>query len=184
MNAALGSRRTGLKATLATARFNDLIAGRTGGTAPGLGGRGTVQERVSVPGYQKDVMGWYEDWLQEAKNKVATGPSMVGQVLTNRNWKGDPIINPESSAPEWLKQYFQYVTESLGPITLRQLAKGQKTGSNIGAVEGMMGLRPAPAYLQDPEGMAKFKKYQHTRDWQKKQRYEKRQQNQYGGPTE
>jgi len=65
-----------------------LMAGRTGGTAPGASipslqwppkrsVQAEVPERVMVPGYQKDVFGWYEDAVQEALNKVASGPRMA-----------------------------------------------------------------------------------------------------------
>jgi hypothetical protein len=163
---------------------DDLLGGQTGGSAPGFGSRGTVPERVMMPGYMKDVLGWHEDWWREAKNKIATGPSMVGQALSGENWRGDPIARPDADVPQWLADYFKWVTESMGPISLRQLAKGQKTGSNISNIESIMGLRPAPAYVQDPEGYTRGTKAIQTRKWKAKEKYERRQEGQYGGPQE
>jgi hypothetical protein len=172
----------------------DLVGGQTGGEALGASvppargfGRSTqatVPERVSIPGYQKDVMGWYEDYEREAKNKIATLPRMLGEVLTNSNWRGDPIVNPEEAAPQWLKSYFNYAMETLGPISLRQASKGSKLGSNITRPEQLMGLRPAPSYVQDPEGYARQQKNIHLSKGRKKDRFEKKQRAQYGGTDE
>lgn len=160
--------------------IRDLLAGRTGGTAPGVGGRGEVEERAMLPGYQKDVYGWYHNWLQEARNKLATGPRAVTEILSNKNWRDDPIINPDDGAPAWLKQYWQYVLETFGPITVRTMTKGTKEGSEIGPVQQGMGLRPASSWLQDPAGEESMKNYFRKKDWQKKEKYERRQNQQYG----
>lgn len=156
--------------------------GLSGGTQPGVGGRGTVPERTMMPGYMKDVFGWYYHPVQELKNKVATGPRMVVESLTNKDWKDQPIRNPNAPYPEQVREYFKYVYQSLGPISVKQLLKGNKEGSNISTGETLLGLRPTPSFLQDPEGYDKMKKGISERDWQKKERYDKRQQRQYGGP--
>jgi hypothetical protein len=156
--------------------------GLTGGTAPGVGGRGEVKERAMMPGYMKDVFGWYHHPVQEAKNKMATLPRMVGETLTNKDWRDKPIRDENAPTPEQLRQYFEYVYRSLGPISLRQMAKGQKTGSNITTGEALLGLRPAPAQLQDPEGYERMKKGIAQRDWKSKERADKKQERQYGGP--
>jgi hypothetical protein len=162
----------------------DLVAGRTGGTVPGFGGRGAVDERAMMPGYQKDVLGWYNDWRQEAINKSATGPRMVYEGLMNQDWKGQPIARPDADVPQWLTDYFNWVAQSIGPISIRQLEQGQKTGSNIGNIESATGIRPAPAYLQDPEGYAKGMHAIRERQWKSKETYDKKQQRQYNGTQE
>lgn len=156
--------------------------GLSGGTQPGVGGRGTVPERTMMPGYMKDVFGWYHHPVQELTNKVATGPRMVKESLTNKDWKDQPIRNPSAPYPEQVREYFKYVYQSLGPISVKQLLKGNKEGSNISTGETLLGLRPTPQFLQDPEGYDKMKHGIDQRDWQKKERYDKRQEKQYGGP--
>ena len=163
---------------------DDLVVGRTGGTAPGFGGRGTVPERAMMPGYQKDVLGWYHDWRQEATNKIATGPRMVYEGAMNQDWKGQPIANPNDPFLQQLGEYFNWVTQSLGPISIRQTIQGEKTGSKITLPEQLSGVRPAPAYLQDPEGYAKGMKAITERKWKAKETYDKKQQRQYGGANE
>jgi hypothetical protein len=139
---------------------------------------------VTVPGYQKDVMGWYEDWAQEARNKVAKLPSMIAELATNRDWKGDPIFNPEDSAPEWLKQFATYTAQSLTPISVQGPMKGRKEGSNITRPEQLVGLRPAPPYVADPEGYARQQRNLAVQRQRKKERYERKQERQYGGTSE
>lgn len=163
---------------------DDLVAGRTGGTVPGFGARtnrqirlanraplpegqrqkalprlpndddvATVDERVSMPGYQKDVIGWYLDWRQEAANKLATGPRTgVVDPLRDADWKGDPVFH---EGTPWLQDYFSHVLQAMGPISIKSILQGRKKGSEIGPMQSLMGLRSAPAAIQDPEGYQK-----------------------------
>jgi hypothetical protein len=163
----------------------DLLAGRTGGEAPGFGGRGTVPERVMLPGYQKDVLGWYEDAVQEAQNKIARGPMMAWQLgVTGKDWRGDPIANMDAPLPERLSQYFAYVADSLTPISLKTALQERKEGSRIGPMGRLVGERPAPAYLQDPEGYERGMGALRRRAWKGRERHERKQQMQYGGTQE
>ena len=156
---------------------DDLVAGRTGGTAPGFGGRGEVPERVSLPGYQKDVFGWYHDWRQEAANKVATGPrALVMDPLRNSDWRGDPIFHEGNSA---IQDYFNHVAASVGPISIKQAIEGKKEGSNMGWVQRAMGARPAPAAMQDPEGTARGLKALHDQRERREKNYQRKQQRLY-----
>jgi hypothetical protein len=163
--------------------LNDVMrGGLTGGTAPSVGGRGQVKERAMMPGYMKDVFGWWHDPAQEAVNKVATLPRMVKESIFNKDWKDQPIRDKNAPTMDQLRQYFAYVYQSLGPISVKQILKGQKTGSNIGAGETLLGVHPVPSYLQDPEGYDRMMKGIRQRDWQKKERGEKKQERQYKGP--
>lgn len=174
-----------LKSGKAPESVDDLVAGRTGGEAPGFGGRGTVDERASLPGYQKDVLGWYNDWRKERDAKWATLPRMLYEgIWSGKDWKGQDIANPNGDVPQWLSDYFNWVTSSLGPISLRQLGQGEKIGSNITTPEQLMGIRPAPGYIQDPEGTERGMKRIGQKQWKTKQRTERRRQSQYGGPQE
>lgn len=175
MNAVYQKLKTGKNPESVT----DLIGGQTGGITP----EGTP-ERVSIPGYQKDVMGWYEDWWQEAMNKRSTLLRVAGELPGNKNWRGDPIFNPEASAPEWLKQFFQYAGENLGPFAIKQMIQGGKEGSNITRPEQLMGLRPAPGYVQSPERREAVMKKVHRGQRKRKERFERRQKAQYGGTEE
>jgi hypothetical protein len=51
------------------------------------------------------------------------------------------------------------------PISLGQLAKGDKVGSNISLPEKAAAVRPAPAYMQSPERVERLQKLRDKRDW-------------------
>lgn len=154
--------------------------GLTGGTAPGVGGKTTVLERAMMPGYMKDVFGWWHDPVAEGTNKIATMPRIVKESITNKDWKDQPIRNVNDPTVDQVRQYLEYVYRSLGPITIKQLAKGQKVGSNISTGESLLGVRPAPSPLQDPQGLEGAMFGIHQRDWKRKENYDERQAVQYG----
>ena len=58
-----------LKTGEAPEDVRDLYAPKTGGTIPGLGGKGEVKEHVLMPGFHKDVYGWLAHPLREAYAK-------------------------------------------------------------------------------------------------------------------
>jgi hypothetical protein len=180
MNAAYQYLMTGK----APESVEDLLAGRTGGTSPGFGGRGEVEERVMLPGYQKDVLGWYHDWRQETINKMARAPALAFELAGNKDWRGDPIANLQAPEDQRLSQYFQHVMDSVTPISVKTLLQGSKEGSRIGPTGRFMGERPAPSYLQDPEGHARGMSAIQRRAWKGKERHDRRTKQQYGGPNE
>ncbi len=154
--------------------------GLTGGMVPSVGKNREALERVMLPGYMKDVFGWWHDPVGEATNKVATLPRMVKETLTNRNWRDQPIRDVNAPTLDQVRQYLEYVYKTLGPISVKQLMKGQKTGSNITAGEGAMGLRPAPSFLQDPQGLDETMYYVNQRKWKQKENADEKEAVQYG----
>jgi hypothetical protein len=166
--------------------MQDLIAPRTGGvTASG------APERAGIIGYMKDVYGWYEDPLQEAKNKIATAPRLVGETLSGQDWKGQPIAPmPDKDAgwqqnvPPWLAAHFKHIVEALGPISVKDLMKGREPGSNIPGWERALGTRPAGMALTEPERLEAIKEKKSLSEHRKKERSEAKEKARYGGPVE
>jgi Large polyvalent protein associated domain 23 len=150
---------------------------QTGGMVPGFGGRGEVPERAALPGYMKDVYGWYHDPVGEAGAKVATLPTMIYQGIRNQDWQDKLIANPNDPLYQRMLDYFKWVGESLGPISGHTLSRGEKTGSNISIPEALLGIRPAPSYVQDPEGyergMGKITRQRIKREQKSKRRQER-----------
>lgn len=157
--------------------IQDLMAPRTGGADASTG----EPERLIMPGYMKDVFGFYQHPVEEITNKAATAPRMGKELLTNRDWRDDPIFNANDTAPNWLKQFWDYAVQNIGPLSLRSLKQGQKEGSNISRAEGVLGVRPAPRYLTDPEGYEQMMRSIHGRKWQQKLRHDRKTQQLYGG---
>lgn len=160
---------------------DDLIAPRTGGEDPKSG----LPERIIMPGYMKDVLGWSEDPVQTAAHKASAFLSTGVSALTGRDWKGDPIAPPdedpnapyEQTVPAWLKAYFGLAAENFSPITMRDFMQGSKIGTNLTAPERVLGMQPAGRRFTDPEGYEHSKRRRERLDWRKKQKYDIRQQN-------
>lgn len=164
--------------------MQDLIAPRTGGTTAS-----GAPERAGIVGYMKDVYGWYEDPLQEAKNKIATGPRLVGETLSGQDWKGQPIApTPDKDAgwqqnvPPWLAAHFKHVVDALGPISVKDIMKGREPGSNIPGWERALGTRPAGLGLTEPDRLEAIKEKKSLTEHRKKERADAREKARYGGP--
>lgn len=160
----------------------DLMAPRTGGIDATTG----EPERIVPPGYMKDVFGWTDHPREEAMNKMATGARLAKEMLfTGRDWRGDPIAPPgdedsvPGNVPSWLKAYFSHVIESMGPISVKQAAKGPRIGSNLNAVERLMGLQPAGMQKTAPEGFEVMMKRKQFREWQRKQMHDEMEKSRY-----
>jgi hypothetical protein len=161
----------------------DLIAPRTGGMVPGLGGGGQVPERIALPGYQKDILGWMHDWRQEASNKRATGIAKAGEMVSGEDWRGD-WISTAKTVPDWLADYFSFAVSSYVPISVKSLVQGQPRGSRLGAIETVMGIRDAPTYLQDPKAYKQMLKGKRAKAEMLQRLHEIMQQRRYGGSQE
>jgi hypothetical protein len=166
----------GLKTGQAPQDMQDLIAPRTGGADAATG----LPERLAPIGYMKDVFGWYADPVQEAKNKIATGPRLAGEMITGKDWKGDPIANPEATTPEWLKAYAKHAVETFTPISVKNQYE-RKKGSEIGRAEAFMGMRPAGRQYVDPEGYEAGKQKRAKREWTRKTKSDVRRESYYEG---
>jgi len=161
----------------------DLMAPRTGGTDATTG----EPERIVPPGYMKDVFGWTSNPRQEAINKLSTAPRLAGEMLfTGKDWRGDPIAPPReddtsmpANVPNWLKAYFTHVTEAMGPISVKNFAKGPKEGSNLTGLERILGLQPAGMEKTAPEGFEVMMRRKEFKAWRLKQMHDENEKNKY-----
>lgn len=127
----------------------DLYAYQTGGTNPD-----GSSERAMIPGYMKDVVGYLHSPYSEAGGKIATVPKAIAELLSNKDYRGDPIRQAGGGIPEWFQNYADFIIKQYTPISL----KGSKApGSNIGGAERVGGIRPAPYYVQNPDREKRFK---------------------------
>jgi hypothetical protein len=165
-----------LKTGQAPADIHDLISPRTGGVDPATG----LPERVAPIGYFKDVMSWQEDPLRTAASKIATGPRIAGELATGHDWRGDPIRSPDSAwgGKEWASEYGRHIGEAFLPISVRNEWQ-RKHGSAISTPERIMGVSPGGRGYVDPEGIARMKERTAKREWDRKVRYQRRQESYY-----
>jgi hypothetical protein len=108
---------------------------------------------------------------------------MLWETLANKDYAGHTIADMNDPLYKRMLEYMGHAAQSLGPISIKNMWKGNPTGSNISRGEGMMGIRPAPGYIQDPEGTERGMKAINRRNEKTRVRAEKRQERKYGGPT-
>jgi hypothetical protein len=128
---------------------------RTGGTAA----RTNEPERAVMPGYLKDIHGWWHGLMghegmaanasQQLYNKLAMVPRATWDTMANKDWAGQQIYNPNDPLHEKMREYLNYVQRNMSPIIEQQVAGGQK-GTGISKGEAAFGIRHAPADIQTP----------------------------------
>jgi hypothetical protein len=129
---------------------------RTGGTAA----RSNEPERAVMPGYLKDIHGWWHGLMghegltanasQQLYNKLAMVPRATWDTMANKDWAGQQIYNPNDPLHEKMREYLGYVQRNMAPIIEQQVAGGQK-GTGISKGEAAFGIRHAPADIQTPD---------------------------------
>ncbi len=117
----------------------DFLAYRTGGTA-----KDGSPERAMLPSYMKDILSFiFEGPGKLVTNKVQPALREAYELANNKDYRGYPITSKLPGE----KGVGSYLLEQNTPISLQKASKG--TGLN--PVERMMGVKPAPGYIQNPE---------------------------------
>lgn len=66
--------------------------------------RGNVAERISIPGYQKDVASWWRDPIETAHHKVAPAIPILERAITGKDYFGNLQYDPEAPLPiQWVQ---------------------------------------------------------------------------------
>lgn len=154
--------------------WRDLYAPKTGGTVPGVGGRGQVPEHVLMPGYQKDVLGWLSHPGQEAYNKMGGLPTTIIEQATGKDWRGQSIVKPNATPVEAFGQRMAHFFGKLSPISAKNMMKDTEPTSNISRLETGLGFRAPGAYIQDPEGLKRFLDNKAQREYKQQQKRERK----------
>jgi hypothetical protein len=157
--------------------LGNAFTGQTGGKVP----HGSEAERAILPGYQKDILGVWNNVINpkgtgkpitEIYNKLAPLLQLGAETVTNQNWAGHPIWNPQDPYSKQLQDYFHHVGQSLMPISADQ-ATNVRQGSNISVPERVMGVRPAPTWIEKPAATQKAKAARDTKAWNEGQKFNK-----------
>ena len=131
--------------------LHDVVAPRTGGVIPADRYNPERPERARIPGQIKDLYGWYTDPFQEGENKLSPTLQTGRELVTRKDWRGDPIDDPGAGVPGWLKATGKTIIEGFTPIVGGQLGSA-KVGSSIGPVQRFVGISPATSFMQDAAG--------------------------------
>ena len=163
--------------------IRDLVTPKTGGTVTSL--RQQVPERILVPGYHKDFLGYFVNPagpLHELEAKMAAPWTTIKEQLTGKDWRDKPYVPPRATTLEWLQAHAQAALSHMLPIGPKQLAEGAKPGSVLTIPEQMIGVRTPGAYMLNPKGLEKYLTSQAQKDWAAKEKQENRRRQEQGLP--
>ena len=146
----------------------DAVAYRSGGTTP----RGD-EERGTLPGEQKDYLGYLNDPVTEFINKLNPVLKAGTEAITNKNWRGDPVADPGKNIIEQLPARAAHVGGAFTPgaITLQNVMT-KDPDSKISTPERVAGARPAPQRFTAPERNQAIEDYVAKKRMAAKQRHE------------
>ncbi len=103
-------------------------------------------ERVAMPTYAKDVFSFAHNPVSTVKNKLSPVLSIGAQTLSNKDYFGNMVRNPNDSAGTQLKQVGGYVGKNVLPFSITN--SGQRVDKSVGTkAQSFFGLTPAPAYI-------------------------------------
>ncbi len=102
-------------------------------------------ERVQIPGYMKDVIGFSRHPLQSVGHSLHPLGTYLVDMLQNRDYWGDQIRNEHDPLVEQLKQVADYTATQFTPIGIRNVQEQQRRLQTGGgrALLPFIGVTPA-----------------------------------------
>jgi hypothetical protein len=164
--------------------WRDLATPKTGGTVKSVGQQ--VPERILVPGYHKDFLGYFVNPsgpLHELQAKLAAPWTALMEQFTGKDWRDKPYVPPRATTLEWLAAHGKALASHMLPIGPKQLAEGTKPGSALTLLEQTLGVRTPGAYMLNPKGLEGYLTKQQQRDWTAKEKQENRARRERGEPS-
>jgi hypothetical protein len=161
--------------------WRDLVTPKTGGTVKSVGRQ--VPERILVPGYHKDFLGYFvnpKGTLGELEAKLAAPWTALIEQFTGKDWRDKDYVPPRATTLEWLKAHGGQLGSHMLPIGPKQLAEGAKKGSALTLPEQMLGVRTPGAYMLNPKGLENYLTNQRQRDWVTQEKQTNRQRTEQG----
>ncbi len=102
-----------------------------------------VRERLSLPGYMKDVIAVSRHPVETAINKMAPLPSEIGNLARNRDYYGGIIYYPETDTR--VGAYLDFLLNTNQPFSLRAYEKMHADGVDpTFQALSFWGIQPAP----------------------------------------
>lgn len=161
MNSAMTWAKTGVPPT--DQEIKDFIAYRTGGMRRQFSKM--IPERGVLPGHGKEIVNLYplpgkgplSGAQEEIKNKVASLPKNIGQVIENEDWKDKPIYDPKSK--DWTKStpvvaQASHLLGGFEPFALQGITTSEPN-SNLSIMEKALGVKAAGTRITDRTDLQK-----------------------------
>jgi len=150
----------------------DLIMPRTGGkNADGS------DERLSVFGNVKDLVGYYHDWKGELAAKVR-GPWRAGyQYFANHDWRGRVVQDPLDPWQKQMRDAVGNILKNTGePISIQQWGTATPE-SHLSNTARAMGFTPAGQWAANPERARAFERRNEMKEHRLRLRSDRRDEN-------
>ncbi len=113
------------------------------------------EERMALPGYLKDLVGWYMEPKQSLLNKLSPVVRLAAETAANRNFYNERIADPSDTWAEFfeklpanVKAELKHLGAFLVPMSISGLARERERGAGPGMQVGQfVGVRTAPSYV-------------------------------------
>src|SRR5215470_12001835 len=102
-------------------------------------------------GLAKDIYHYYEELGRTALNKAYPALNKMGEILSNRDFYGTKIWNPDGTPTEKAKEILGHLVAQFEPFSVRGLREEQKRQSGTPPWFPFVGLTPAPKALYKTE---------------------------------
>lgn len=170
-----------LKTGQAPASIEDMAFPKTGGEQKAGGEQ--VPERAVLPGHTSQLAHYAHDPIGELFGNE-TNPlfGVIHLMTTGKNWAGVDAYNRNGDFAEKTEEFSKAIAKEIGPLTLENMMQPGKSGSNLNDVERFMGVRQAPQFVANPEGVKKQTEARQRRAWGESQRFQKRMDQSYKKP--
>lgn len=111
----------------------------------GLKDKNGNEDRSSFPTYMKDVFAYGKDPIGTVLHKTSPLISMITELITNKDYYGDLIRNPNDPLSTQLQQLGAHIFTGVLPFSLQQiLFQGKEGASQEQKAENFFGIIPAP----------------------------------------
>ena len=108
-------------------------------------------DRLSIPGYIKDVVAYYEAPVHTVINKTSPLPNALADLYHNRDYYGRIIYAPQTGESR-TTAYAQYMLNQALPFSVRSFMKNDRAGAGmLGQSLGFFGIQPAPQSVTHPK---------------------------------
>lgn len=111
----------------------------------GLTDKNGNDDRVNFPSYMKDIFAYSKDPLGTMVNKTSPLISMTAALISNRDYYGNLVRNPNDPAGTQLSQVGSYILQNVWPFSIQQFNNQLKLGANPEQLaESFFGIIKAP----------------------------------------
>lgn len=116
---------------------------------------GGNDERISIPSYVKDVVGFARARVQTAQHKIHPLISSIAEMLENKDFYGNKIRNEDDPAVRQFADELKYVGKIFLPFSVRNAGQLGKESGEAGvkqyfsreSLPGYFGYTPAPRFI-------------------------------------